>query len=95
MTKQEMKKAIIKAVKEGMGEKIRTIFVDLDTPTDTVIRVGITYGRFGIETVIFSLQHIMGRHSAYQIYKITGSANIYHIKGINEELNLIVSEELK
>lgn len=86
MTKQEMKKAIKQAVKVGMDEKIRCSYVDLDTVDDTVIKVGITYGKFGIDTVKFSLQRSYINRGAYQIFGITGNANIYHIQGINEEL---------
>lgn len=85
MTKQEMKKAIKQAVKVGMDEKIRCIYVDLDHANDTVIKVGITYGKYGIDMVKFSLQRLHNR-GAYQIFGITGSANIYHIIGINDEL---------
>lgn len=91
MTKQEMKKAVKQAVKDGMDEKIRACYVDLDSANDTVINVGITYGKYGIETVIFSLHKLHSCKDKYQIYQIEGKANIYHIKGINKELKLITS----
>lgn len=89
MTKQEMKKAVIKAVKDGMDEKIRNIYVDLDHANDTVIKVGIIYGKYGIDMVKLSLQRLHNSSGAYQIYGIEGHVNIYHIKGINTELKLI------
>ena len=90
MTKQEMKTAIKLAVKNGMGEKIRNIFVDLDTPTDAVIHVAVTYGRYGIDTVKFSLQHVNRGSKFYSIYSISGKANVHHISGINEQLLEVV-----
>lgn len=91
MTKQELKKAIKLAFKNGMGEKIRAIHVDLDTPFDAVIDVGVVYGRYGIDTVEFSLQKLSSnKDDFYSIYQIQGKTNIYHIKNINKELKELV-----
>ena len=83
MTPSQRRTQIKTAVKEGMNEKVRTVYVDLEKAHDAVIHVSICYGQYGIDNVKLTIMR-MGGEKSYHIHSIEGNISVYMIRDLDK-----------
>lgn len=88
MTKQELKKAIEIAVKNGMEDVVKVYADTRRKGKQPMIDVSIIYGQFGIETATLTLTKL--HRDNLEVWAVDGKIKMYQINDINKELAKIL-----